>query len=516
MGESNTNTEPTGKPFRGFDFDDFDGCVASVGSEVDDPEAFCQWLKEEGKQALSDPHAEEVLPELQVEYVSAVDTPAQDSEWVIAKDAEDPDGNEHRWKSEVTLYVSKSGERKDDDVKQVAFAPVLIPKEADKQGDVIPMPAIEDAAHTYLAEARKVDSDHDLREGKGVPVESWTLKQDTTFDLPDGSESRTYPKGTWVMGIKFDDPTWERVESGDLSGLSIYGGAKPVDVERLLGKGIDTTEKSDDGDDADVDSDTMGSEEDSPDDPGNDEPETTSKQDLNADQVSAMLSEFGSMVEDGGIDRGATVEEFVRGLIDDGNVEEGQITGLSVFLGGGGGGGDPEPEADESDEDDDENAAFSDDDDVSLSGDGGDDPDGDVDKADVEPEPDTDDDTDDVEKSADDTDADFDDAPEWAKALKSQVDDLRDKVEDVPRSDKMENDDQLSDRIAKDLTGADDADVARKAIREQVAKSDDSGPEVDYSGITDDENAGSDASGSSSNGSMHSAGANKRMAGGDN
>lgn len=496
--------EPAGKPFPGYDFDTFDGCVTAMSDEVDDPEAFCNWLEEEGKDALSDPEAQEVLSTIEVEFVSPVDTPAQDSEWLIAKNAEGPDGKTHRWQSEATLYVSKSESEKDEDVKQVAFAPVLIPKEADKQGDVIPMPAIEDAAHMYLSEYRKVDSDHDLRDGKGTPVESWTLKQDTTFEMPDGAESREYPAGTWVMGIKFSDETWDRVVSGDLNGLSIYGGAKPVDVDALLGKGDGRTNKSeaDDADEptdggadsSDHDNQNM-SDGDDPGDSGTGGEETTTKQELNAEGVSAMLSKFGSMVEDGSVSRDATVEDFVRGLIDDGAVDEGEVKGLSVFLGDDGDG--DESEADEADDGEDDG----DDGGIDMSDD--DTGDGDVDKSG------DDGDGDDVSKS---TGADFEDAPDWGRALKSEIDDLREKVEDPPDADKMEPGDELSDRIVKNITGHDDAEVARKALREQVEKASDGDDlNVDYDGVTDDENADSEATGAA-----HSASANTRMAGGDN
>jgi len=515
MGES--ETEPTGKPFPGYDFDTFDGCVAAMGDEVDDPEGFCSWLEEEGKEALSDPNAQDVLSTLEVEFVSPVDTPAQDSEWVIAKNAEDPDGETHRWQSEATLYVRKRDESKDDDVKQIAFAPVLIPKEADKQGDVIPAPAIEDAAHKYLAEYRKVDSDHDLRDGKGKPVESWTLKQDTTFEKPDGTESRTYPEGTWVMGIKFEDETWERVEAGELNGLSIFGGAKPVDVDALLGKGIDDANKSEDGDtdgdtdgdaDGDVDDQSMKNEDDPGDNAGNGDGESVEKQ-LDAGAVSEMLATIG---EKDGVSGDTSITDFVKTLIQDGDVDDSEVRNMSVLLDGGSGGGSPDEGADDGgddgeDGDDDGGISMSDDEDGDEAGKSDDGDTDDVDKGD-----DGDGDEDDVEKSVDD----FDDAPGWAKALKSEVDALRDKVEgNGRRSDKMEQADELSDRIVKDITGHDDADVARKAIREQVEKSGDEGPSVDYDGITDDEGADADASGSGS-GSLHSSAANTRMVGGDN
>lgn len=535
MGEP--QTEPTGKPFPGYDFDTFDGCVSAFANEptIDDPEAFCAWLDEEGAEALSDPNAEEVLAGLEVEFVSAVDRPAQDSEWLIAKNAEDPDGDRHRWQSEVTLYVRKDDAGSDDgerEAKQIAFAPVLVPKEADKDGDVIPKPAIEDAAHKYLAEYRKVDSDHDLRDGKGTPVESWTLKQDTSFERPDGTESRTYPKGTWVMGIKFDDETWGRVLDGELSGLSIYGGAKPIDVDALLqgAKGTGTQTKhadgnpedgvepqgstSEDGVEAVGKHESMGTEDDDPGDSGNDDgDETTIKQDLSADQVSGMLQAFGTMVENGTIGVGATVEDFAGKILSETGVNEGEVTGLSVFMGGSGDGG-MSPEADGDDEEmaSDDGA---DDDGIDLEADGKSEDDADGDDVDKDTDAD---DGDDVEKSVGDDR--IDRIESAVESLADTVDDLQKQVEDEPWAEKMTGDDDLSDRIAKDLTGADDADVARKAIREQVAKNDDDGgPNVDYEGITEDEDVTAEASspddGGDGTGSLHSKAANTRMTGGD-
>lgn len=215
--------EIVSKPVAGFD--DFEDCVSHFEGDpdVDDAEALCGFLEQEGD-ALEDPDADEVLTNLSVEYVSAVDDPAQPSEWLIAKDTD-----EHDWAVTSLVLLSKG-----TDEKQVAFAPVLVPGEADRQGDVVPPHEIERAAWDYLKHYRKVDSDHDLLEGAGVPVESFTLKDSATFDKPDGAESREYPQGTWVLGIEFDDETWGRVKDGDLRGLSIYGGAAPIDVDDLL------------------------------------------------------------------------------------------------------------------------------------------------------------------------------------------------------------------------------------------------------------------------------------------
>jgi hypothetical protein len=572
MGDN--TTEPTRKKFPGYEFDTFDGCVTAFTDEpsIDDAEAFCAWLDEEGAEALSDPNAEEVLAGLEVEFVSAVGRPAQDSEWLIAKNQDDPAGDRHRWQSEADLYVRKDddagvGDAVDADAKQVAFAPVLVPKEADKDGDVIPRPAIEDAAHNYLAEYRKVDSDHDLRDGKGTPVESWTLKNDTTFKRPDGTESREYPAGTWVMGIKFDDETWGRVEEGDLTGLSIYGGAKPIDAEELREGAKNTNKEMTDKNDGEcatcdvdgVELEVAKSEDDIPewfveshkreDDPcwenyvmvgmkpdpngsgevpncvpeedadepdlmgsadmgvvdawneyveasmaNESDPDETGKDDggiekqIDANAVSGMLM---MIQESDGLSPDSSVKDFVISAVESGEVDEAEMRNMSVLLADDMGGGDDD---DDDDEDDDEEMATDD---------GTDDAGIDLDVDDGKSE-------DGVDKSVDDDR--IDTVASAVESLAETVDALQKKVEDAPFGDKMENDD-LSDRIAKELTGKDDPDVARKAVREQVAKNDDGGaPEVDYEGITEDTDADDGGDTVTSN---HSAAANTRMSGGD-
>lgn len=251
-------------------FEDFDACVSHFESddEVDDAQALCGWMEEnpelsngydpddggviEFVESLKEPEAENVLTDLIVTYVSGVGNPAIDSQWLYAKDA-DAKGADWGVDSPLLLHQNQTvktaeGERappwsdaaKDEDeepdaeVEQKAWAPVLIPNETDKQGDVIPSSEIEQAAHTFLTDYRKIDTDHDLFEGEGVPIESWTLKEAQTFTLPDGSESREYPAGTWMMGVKFSDGAWERVVNGELTGFSIYGEATQAPAEDFL------------------------------------------------------------------------------------------------------------------------------------------------------------------------------------------------------------------------------------------------------------------------------------------
>lgn len=228
--------------------EDEDEDVGGDGGEDGEGEAttaereLLAWLRE----ILPDADdAEKVLRDLSVTYVSGVESPAIDSAWLYAK-SEDADAHGADWGVTAPLVLSADavpvsvdavdenadvGEQAPEEQK--AWAPVLIPDEVDKQGDVIPSVEIEQAAHRFLADHRHVDTDHDLLDGAGAPIESWTLKQPQTFMLPDGSESREYPAGTWMMGVQFADEAWGRVKAGELTGFSIYGEATELDLDAL-------------------------------------------------------------------------------------------------------------------------------------------------------------------------------------------------------------------------------------------------------------------------------------------
>jgi len=252
-----TKQEPVGKPFAGYD--DFDSCV-SDNPDKEDPEAFCGWLQDRAKD-LADSDADTVLVDLTTEFVSSVDNPAQRSEWVIRKDADVSRRNASEVERPFVLAaddlaskaadVDVRAENSDGD-RQIAYAAVLVPDEVDKQGDVVPPYVVERSAHEYLAEYRKMDTDHDLEDGAGTPVESWILKDDTSFETPDG-DTVEYPAGTWILGKRFVDSEWKRVQSGELTGFSIYGGGEAIDVDRDVAEGIDELKSMVKGVDSKVD-----------------------------------------------------------------------------------------------------------------------------------------------------------------------------------------------------------------------------------------------------------------------
>lgn len=232
----------TQKPFEGPEgqtFESFSECVETLvgdGTSEEDAKEVCGAWQADYKDA------EAVLTDLDVDIVSAVGDPAVTrSQWVIAKSKSGGGGKAGVLTKEANstpLLVDK-----DDSPKQKAWAAVLIPDEVDAQGDLISKETIEEAAHEFLkvdveglsVDQPEIDSDHDLMTGKGSVIESWTLKSEQSFDLPSGG-SESYPEGTWMLGVEFEDETWERIEAGELQGFSIYGEAIPINLKKEIAK----------------------------------------------------------------------------------------------------------------------------------------------------------------------------------------------------------------------------------------------------------------------------------------
>jgi len=256
-------------PFAGFD--DWSDCVDTMtneeGHDMESAENICGALQaeeksehgnvEELKQALE--RGAGLIADVGVDLVSGVDVPAVDSKWVMTKDADS-----HDWRANTPILLSKA----DDEAQRISYAAAMIPREPDKEGDVVATPTVEKAAHGFLKQNGGVDTDHSLIDGEGEVVESWVLKEERTFDLP-GGETETYGPGTWMTGIEWGQDAWQRIQNGELTGLSIYGMAEHVPLERAAKccdcGGEVTAGKSESGDTHKgdgSDSDDMGNEND--------------------------------------------------------------------------------------------------------------------------------------------------------------------------------------------------------------------------------------------------------------
>jgi hypothetical protein len=222
-------------PFAGFD--DWEDCIETMteeeGHDMDSAESICGALQAEAKSDHGNPEAlmdalergAGLIADVGVDLVSGVDVPAVDSKWVMTKSGGNRKGHDFRAASPVLL--SKA----DDPDQRIAYAAAMIPREPDKEGDVVATPTVEKAAHDFLKQDGGVDTDHSLIDGEGDVVESWVLKEERTFDLP-GGQTETYGAGTWMVGIEWGKEAWQRIQDGDLTGLSIYGMAEHVPLER--------------------------------------------------------------------------------------------------------------------------------------------------------------------------------------------------------------------------------------------------------------------------------------------
>lgn len=141
---------------------------------------------------------------------------------------------------EVELdYVAKSGGElggpivRKDAKKQIAYAAALVPDEPDSDGDPVTAEKIEEVAHEWMANYRWMDEQHTLKSmDYAVPVESYITPAPMQVTMK-GVEVEL-PAGSWIIGSHISDPSeWERVEKGQLGGLSIMGVNKH-DYERAV------------------------------------------------------------------------------------------------------------------------------------------------------------------------------------------------------------------------------------------------------------------------------------------
>lgn len=107
-----------------------------------------------------------------------------------------------------------------DNEKRIVEGAVLIPDEADYDGDVVGKEKIEEVAHDWMLKYRNADLQHTLN-NVANPVESYILKEERSITNVDG-DSYTLPVGSWILAVKVeDDDTWESVKNGELTGFSM-------------------------------------------------------------------------------------------------------------------------------------------------------------------------------------------------------------------------------------------------------------------------------------------------------
>ncbi len=116
-----------------------------------------------------------------------------------------------------------------DELRKIAYAPVLVPEEEDYQGDVASSEEIEKAAWDFLMNYRgqlsKMGIMHKKETNDVSIIESFLAP--VSFDLGETSIA----KGTWVVGIKVKkDSLWKDIQEGKYTGFSIGGRGKRTPI----------------------------------------------------------------------------------------------------------------------------------------------------------------------------------------------------------------------------------------------------------------------------------------------
>lgn len=214
-------------------FDSKEDAIAelqSQGYDQEDAEKIANKLQEEAEMDEGQPKslwesikegAQAIIEELGLKTFSWVENPAQRSKLVMMK------GEENDFQTSTPILKEEEGDW------ETAYGPVMIPSETDKDGDVIPASVIKESAHKFMAEGKveSIDSDHDLITDKGTLVESWIQKEDEEYILPDGSTFEV-PAGSWMVGVKPDEETKQRIKEGEITGFSIFGDAKKIKLKK--------------------------------------------------------------------------------------------------------------------------------------------------------------------------------------------------------------------------------------------------------------------------------------------
>lgn len=116
-------------------------------------------------------------------------------------------------KTEVTF-------KKFDAAKQIVYGTVYAPLTADSQGDWATAETIEKMAHDFNSKNRAgaIDIEHNLRPSGAVVVESFVARKG----------DQDFAEGSWAMGVRTPDNIWALVQSGKITGLSMYGRGERV------------------------------------------------------------------------------------------------------------------------------------------------------------------------------------------------------------------------------------------------------------------------------------------------
>ena len=156
------------------------------------------------------PGKKRFLRDLDISFISLVDK-AANLKTVVFKSA-DPHNNSYS----KLVNIAKVNE----DLREVTGV-VYEPDSPDSDGDYTTAEEIKKAEYRFMRNrnTNNVDRQHDLVADEGFVAESWIV-QENDPRLPDAKA------GSWAVVIKVEnDETWEKIKSGEITGLSMGGAA---------------------------------------------------------------------------------------------------------------------------------------------------------------------------------------------------------------------------------------------------------------------------------------------------
>jgi hypothetical protein len=119
------------------------------------------------------------------------------------------------------------------DERRYTLAPMYEPDTEDAHGEFVAGDTLETAVWRYVQRNdRTLYLQHTkARAGEWVNIVCWPFPVEAKLMMPTGeSQDVTFPPGTIFLGVIWDEETWPLVKSGKITGYSLGGTAKRVEV----------------------------------------------------------------------------------------------------------------------------------------------------------------------------------------------------------------------------------------------------------------------------------------------
>lgn len=133
-------------------------------------------------------------------------------------------------KTKIEKTSSKMQIIKTDNGFNTVLFVALVPFEIDRNGDIITEEEITKTAHDFVRNLSKKKVNVDHEKDTDIQTAEFVESFVAPVTIPVGLE--TIPKGSWVVGIKFDDETYQKIQDGEFVGISIEGVGQREEISK--------------------------------------------------------------------------------------------------------------------------------------------------------------------------------------------------------------------------------------------------------------------------------------------